>query len=123
MLAVMPTEFIVPLLEARNTLGTLVMAAAYGDGRFIIRRYGKTVAALVGHADLEKIRDLDEAERKAAPAVAAEPEKAPDPLDEIRKQYERDGFLPWPRTDEEHKLQFELAKEIGERLLKAGAAV
>jgi len=58
----MVTEHKLGLYEARNTLGTLVMAAAYGPARFVIQRYGKTVAAVVGIAELEALRDLQNAE-------------------------------------------------------------
>jgi hypothetical protein len=91
------------------------MAAAYGPSRFVIQRYGKTVAAVVGIAELEALRDLQDAEAEP------QPRKRADPLDELRQRYEQGEVLPSPRTKEERELHFQLAKEIGERLLKGGA--
>ncbi len=106
----MVTEHKLGLYEARNTLGTLVMAAAYGPRRFVIQRYGKTVAAVVGIAELEAIRDLQNAEGEPEP----QPRKRADPLDELRQRYEQGEILPSPRTEEERELHFRLAVEIGE---------
>jgi hypothetical protein len=115
----MVTEHKLGLYEARNTLGTLVMAAAYGPARFVIQRYGKTVAAVVGIAELEALRDLQDAQGEPEPQLP--PPQRADPLDELRQRYEQGEILPSPRTEEERELHFRLAKEIGERLLKGGA--
>ena len=68
MLAGMVTEHRVGLLEARDTLGTIVMAAAYGNGRYVIERYGKTVAAVVGIAELMALRSRCKAQGASAQA-------------------------------------------------------
>jgi hypothetical protein len=88
------------------------MAAAYGPSRFVIQRYGKTVAAVVGIAELEALRDLQDAEGEPEP----QPRKRADPLDELRQRYEQGEILPSPRTNEERELHFRLAQEIGARL-------
>lgn len=46
----------VPLKVARNGLGDLVNAAAYGDRITPISRRGKVVAALIGVSDLRRLR-------------------------------------------------------------------
>ncbi|TMA25946.1 MAG: hypothetical protein E6J78_15980 [Deltaproteobacteria bacterium] len=115
----MITEFRVNLLEARETLGTIVMAAAYGNGRFVISRYGKTVAAVVGLAELEALRDLQDAE-DAAPGSGDEPPlppAPPDPIDELRKRYERGEAIPLPRDKDEREAYFRLAREIGSKII------
>jgi hypothetical protein len=125
MLSGMATEFKVSLLEARNTLGTIIMVAAYGDGRFVIHRYGRTLGAVVGIAELEELRDFQEAKEAAKksqrpkgeepPPVASPP---PDPLDVLRVKYQRGEVLPWPRTRGEWEVHWRLAAEIGEKLIE-----
>jgi hypothetical protein len=94
------------------------MAAAYGSSRFVIQRYGKTVAAVVGIAELEALRDLQNAEGEPEPQP--QPRRRVDPLDELRQRYEQGEILPSPRTSEERELHFRLAQEIGAKL-KGGA--
>src|SRR3981081_2780103 len=99
----MATEFKLSLLEARNTLGTIIVIASYGDGRFVVQRYGKTLGAVVGIAELEGLRDLQEAKGAAnqprrpkgeeAPPAASAP---PDPLDDLRRRCQRGEVLPGP---------------------------
>jgi len=64
----------------------------------------------VGIAELEAIRDLQNAEGEPEP----QPRKRADPLDELRQRYEQGEILPSPRTEEERELHFRLAVEIGE---------
>ena len=72
---------------------------------------------MVGIAELEALRDLQDAEAEPEP----QPRTQADPLGELRQRYEQGEILPSPRTEEERELHFRLAKEIGERLLKGGA--
>lgn len=49
----------VSLKEGSRRLGELANEAGYGDRRRPLTRRGKTIAAIVGHRDLKRLRDLD----------------------------------------------------------------
>ena len=111
-------EYPVTLSELRKTIGEVVMAATYGDARYVITRFGKEIAFVGGLADLEFARDRDERVLKKIAVDIAFPPAPLDPLDELRQMHARGEDIPWPRTKEEWKLQSRLAQEIGERLLR-----
>lgn len=46
---------------ARQNLGSLALRAAFAHERITITRHGKPIAALVGLADLQRLRALDAA--------------------------------------------------------------
>jgi len=52
-------EVLVDLKEARDTLGQLLVAATYGDRRYVILRYGKEIGFIGGLADLGAARERD----------------------------------------------------------------
>ncbi len=45
--------------EARDTLADIINRVAYQGERIILRRHGKTVAALVSASDLERLAALE----------------------------------------------------------------
>jgi len=112
-------EYKVDLLAARDSLGHIVMAATYGDARYVIRRYGKVIAFVGGIADLEYLHDRDKEFLALVAKQVAKPAPPADPLDELRKMHQRGEQVPWPRTPEEVKLHARLALEIGEKLIRA----
>lgn len=62
-----------PLSKARGELGDIVNRVSHGGERVLLNRNGKNVAAVVSLADLDLIRQLeDAADIKAALAARAE---------------------------------------------------
>ena len=49
----------ISITEAKKRLGELVKRAAFGGERFLLDFRGKPQAAVVGHADLEKLQRLE----------------------------------------------------------------
>jgi hypothetical protein len=116
------TEHPIELTEARDLLGHIVMAAAYGERRYVVRRYGKEIAFIGGVGELALARER-EGENLAQKAMEApNPPPPPDPLDVLRQMHRRGEDLPWPRTPEEWKVHHALAAEIGEKLLREAEA-
>ena len=74
-----PTE--VSVSEARQTFADLVNRVAYGNERITVARHGRSVAAIVPIADLQRLEALDAAtgigERHAAPTATAAPQRRP----------------------------------------------
>jgi prevent-host-death family protein len=66
---------------ARKDFSSVVKAAKRGE-RFLLKRHGQEVAALISISDLERLRAMEDAfDRKAA--------------DEARRDVEEHGAIPW----------------------------
>lgn len=115
-------EYPITLTELRKNIGEVVMAATYGDARYVVTRFGKEIAFVGGLADLQYTRDRDERLLKRKAEAPVQPPPPLDPLDELRQMHARGEEIPWPRTPEERELQFRLAQEIGERLMQEARA-
>jgi len=111
------TEYTVPATEMRLFLGHAIMAATWGDSRFIITRHGKVIAAIVGIADLQYLRDRDGDVLKYPPP----PPPAPAPewsLEWLREIYRSGQITPPAHTAEQQAVQWELAAEIGAKVIR-----
>ncbi|MBM9509540.1 type II toxin-antitoxin system Phd/YefM family antitoxin [Actinacidiphila acididurans] len=51
----------VPVTQARAQLAELINRVVYGGEQVVLTRHGKPLVALVSAADLQRLRDLDEA--------------------------------------------------------------
>jgi prevent-host-death family protein len=60
----------IPVTQARAALADLVNRVVYGGERIALTRHGRTVAALVSAADLERLRRLDAQEDSPARALS-----------------------------------------------------
>lgn len=55
----------IPVTQARADFAELVNRAAYGGERIVMTRHGKPIVALVPAADLQRLQDLEDAERES----------------------------------------------------------
>ena len=118
-------EYPITLTELRKYIGEIVMAATYGDARYVVTRFGKEIAFVGGLADLQFTRDRDERMLKEKAKEALQPPSRPPPrdlLDEWRQMHARGEEVPSPETPEEWKLYCQLAHEIGQRLMAQAEA-
>jgi hypothetical protein len=71
---------------------------------------------------LRDLQETKEAAKQSGRPGGEEPPPAasapPDPLDELRRKYQRGEALPWPRSREEWEVNWRLAAEIGEKLIE-----
>jgi hypothetical protein len=111
-------EYTLTLTELRKYIGEIVMAATYGDARYVVTRFGKEIGFVGGLPDLQLARDRDERALKRMARDIANPPPPPDPLDQLRQMHARGEPIPTARTPEERELEFKLAMEIGERLMR-----
>ncbi|HUJ25716.1 MAG TPA: hypothetical protein VLW85_06845 [Myxococcales bacterium] len=108
-------EYEMDLVQARQDIGHMLIAACYADVRYVIRRYDKVVGFFGGVGDLERLHAYEKRTEPPKPAETAQPT---DPIDELRQMYARGEPLPDPKTPEEKALQWKFFAEIGEQLLR-----
>ena len=82
----------VPVTQARAQLAELINRVVYGGEQVVLTRHGKPLVALVSAADLQRLRDLDEAsdERAVRTVSAALPAALP--------RANAAGSASWPST-------------------------
>ncbi|SCK51685.1 prevent-host-death family protein [Streptomyces sp. WMMB 714] len=51
----------IPVTQARAALADLINRVVYGGERVVVTRHGKPLVALVSAADLDRLREMDEA--------------------------------------------------------------
>ncbi|WP_433424897.1 type II toxin-antitoxin system Phd/YefM family antitoxin [Microtetraspora malaysiensis] len=59
----------IPVTQARADFAELVNRAAYGGERIVMTRHGKPIVALVPAADLERLQELEDAERQPSETI------------------------------------------------------
>ncbi|MEU6998813.1 type II toxin-antitoxin system Phd/YefM family antitoxin [Nonomuraea sp. NPDC046570] len=59
----------IPVTQARADFAELVNRAGYGGERIVMTRHGKPIVALVPAADLERLQELEEAERQSPDTI------------------------------------------------------
>ena len=61
------SEHKVSIEELRKKVGNAILLATTRDCRFVVTRYGVEMGAVVGHRDLQRLKKLDEAQRRVEP--------------------------------------------------------
>ena len=78
------------IVEAKSKLSEIIRRTAYGGERFIVKRRGKPVGAIVSIGDLWRIESMGEDEQRGGLAEAAGAWADFDHLDEVIQDIYRD---------------------------------